>query len=91
MKRFKIAILSIYQTVQKSHHGLTSIHSQQVAMLATECIKVTLRQTLTTDLIELINKLRQDNLEILIRGDFNDMTHLLLFEDNYKITVTSID
>jgi hypothetical protein len=63
---------SSYQTVQKSHHGLTLIHSQQLVMLATACNKLTLHQTFITDLIELINNLRQDSLEILITEDFND-------------------
>jgi hypothetical protein len=61
MKEFQLAIISIFQTVQKSHHGLKSIHTKQAATLA----------TFTHDLLQMVHNLQQDSVEILIAGDYN--------------------
>jgi hypothetical protein len=71
MKGFQLAIITIYQTVQKSQHGLTSMHTQQAAMLSTEDRQITPRQAITLDLLQMVHNLQQDSVEILIAGDFN--------------------
>ena len=71
LKKLQFALISIYQTVENTHHGPTSIHSQQVAILMKEGRMISPRQALQQDLITTIKMLQVNKIEIIIAGDFN--------------------
>jgi hypothetical protein len=61
----------VYQTVRKSHQGLTSVHAQQTAMLATKDTQITPCQAFTMDLLDTVRNLITEGIEILIAGNTN--------------------
>jgi hypothetical protein len=72
LQEIQMAIISIYQTVQTSCPGFTTIHARQVAMLTNEDRDITPCQAFSIDLIELLKNLQNEGLlETLIEGDFN--------------------
>ena len=71
VKKSQVAVFSIYQTVENTFHGQTSIHSQQVAILLKEKRKLTPRQALQIDLITTVRMLQAKQVEVIIAGDFN--------------------
>jgi hypothetical protein len=66
-----IAILSIYQVTKKKDKGTTTIAAQQEAMLQEAKRNITPRQAFHEDLVSIINTLRDQNIEIIVSGDFN--------------------
>jgi hypothetical protein len=66
----KLALIS-YQVVKHNTNGITSIHSQQVAWLHKCCRLEDPKTAMLRDLKETIQILQQDNIMIIIGGDFN--------------------
>ena len=71
LKKSQFALISVYQTVENTHHGPTSIYSQQVAILMNEGRVVSPRQAFQQDLITTIKILQVNKIEVIIAGDFN--------------------
>ena len=70
-KKSTIAVVSVYQTVENTTHGPTSVHAQQVATLFQEGRKVTPRQAFLQDLNNVIRILQKRQIQVIIAGDFN--------------------
>ena len=71
LKKLQFALISVYQTVENTHHGPTSIHSQQVAILIKEGRTISPRQAFKQDLMTTIKMLQVNKIEVIIAGDFN--------------------
>ena len=70
-KKSTIAVVSVYQTVENTTHGPTSVHAQQVATLFQEGRKVTPRQAFLQDLNNVIRILQRQRIQVIIAGDLN--------------------
>ena len=67
-KGLLIAALSIYQTVDNTHHGPTSIFSQQAAILLKEGRKIPPRNAFFQDLITVVKILQARQIEVILAG-----------------------
>ena len=68
----KIALISMYQICQWKNTGGITSRAQQVAWLCKNNRKVSPIDAHREDLIKLIDSLRQDSIDILLAGDFNE-------------------
>jgi hypothetical protein len=71
LKGLEIAFISVYQAVWKSHQGLTSVHAQHTALLATEDRQIDPCQEFTMDLLDTVRNLTTEVIMILLAGYFN--------------------
>jgi hypothetical protein len=68
----KLALISLYQVVKHNTNGITSVHSQQVAWLHKCSWLEDPKTAMLRDLKETLQTLQQDNVMIIIGGNFNE-------------------
>ena len=71
IKVLLIAVLSIYQTVDNTYYGPTSIFSQQAAILLKEGRQIPPRKAFLQDLITVVKLLQARQIAVVLAGDFN--------------------
>ena len=62
----KIAIISTYQSLNKTEKGTTTIAAQQIAMLREMERDINPRKAFKEDIVALIKSLKEDNIEIIV-------------------------
>ena len=76
-KGLTFSVLSVYQTVKNTHHGPTSVHSQQIAALLKEGRSLTPRQSFSQDLTTVIKVLESSSVRrISITESHKSLGHL---------------
>jgi CRISPR/Cas system CSM-associated protein Csm5 (group 7 of RAMP superfamily) len=68
----KLATISMYQVCNKAAKGITSVYSQQNAWLRKHGRTEDPRKALHIDIKEAIQELKNENILIIIGGDYND-------------------